>query len=386
MKRFFVVMLVIFVSVSFLAIGIGCAKKQEAEEPVPEEEVEEVTVDEDYELDEKTAVEVETGLKGDYKGVLAISWGTTGGIPVVDFQQKTSVRTAEKLGYKGVIYDSHWDTAEQINQIQTMIQQGISGVVLAPNDGVGILPGARMLKEAGIPVVCEDSGLSLVEEAKGLCQSYVTSDNFRAGEYCGEYIAWQLNGKGKVAVIGFRKAPAGYERENGVMNVLRHYPDIEIVAYAEGGSVEAGMKAAEDFIQRAPDLAAVYAINDPSGVGVYNVLKAVGKTDQVIIAGNDGDPLAQELIKTSNGTFGYSSAQYPQIMGRIAVENLIAIIEDRPKDIQENVEIIATDLMWPTLYIPPFPMTIETVDDYPDWSKDLSMEDIDPTPIWWKSL
>lgn len=346
MKKFTILTLITLITVSFVWVGIGDAQG---------------------------------------KGVIALSYDTTE-IPVVAAQQKANMETAEKYGYKAVLFDAHFDAAEQINTFQTMIQQGVVGIVCSAIDDKGIIPALKMAKDAGIPVVMEDGGVAMVPEAKGLTIGYVGADNFRAGELAGEYIAWRLKGKGKVAVMGYRTITAAYERENGLMNVLKHYPGIELVAYAEAVGVPAGLKNMEDFIQRVPDLAAVYCCNDPGGEGAYQAILAAGKQDQIFICANDGDPLALKYIRESKGkTYAYSSAQWPQVMGKIAVENLVAAIEGRPKDIKANVQIIGAEQYFPLFYVAPFPITIDTVDDYPEWTTPVDYTDINPSPAWWKA-
>jgi ribose transport system substrate-binding protein len=319
----------------------------------------------------------------DDKGIIALSYDTTE-IPVVAAQQKANAETAAKYGYKAVLFDAHFDAAQQLNSFQTMVQQGVKGIICSAIDDRAIIPALQIAKNAGIPVIMEDGGVAMIPEAKGLTGGYVGADNFRAGELDGEYIAWRLKGKGKLAVMGFRAISAAYERENGLMNVLKHYPGIQFVAYAEAATVPAGLKNMEDFIQRVPDLDAVYCVNDPGGEGAYQAILAARKQDQIFICANDGDPLALKYIRESKGkTFAYSSAQWPQVMGKIAMENLIALIEKRPKDVKSNVEIIGTKLLWPLFYVAPFPITVDNVDKYPAWTVPVDYKDIDATPPWW---
>jgi ribose transport system substrate-binding protein len=350
------------------------AKKAEAS-PAPQKE---------YKLEAGAQSQIEAAKKAGAKGVIALSYDTTE-IPVVVAQQKANMEVAEKYGYKAILFDAHFDAAEQLNSFRTMIQQGVKGIICSAIDDKAIIPALKMAKEAGIPVVMEDGGVANVPEAKGLTVGYVGADNFRAGELAGEYIAWRLKGKGKVAVMGFRTITAAYERENGVMNVLKHYPGIQMVAYGEAAGVPAGLKNMQDFIQRVPDLNAVYCVNDPGGEGAYQAILAAGKQNQIFICGNDGDPLALKYLRESSGkTYAYSSAQWPQVMGKVAMENLVAAIEGRTKDIVANVTIIGTPQYFPLFYVAPFPITIDTVDKYPEWTVPVDYREINPNPPWWR--
>ena len=252
----------------------------------------------EYVLEAGAQAEIEEAKKAGSKGVIALSYDTTE-IPVVVAQQKANMETAEKYGYKAVLFDAHFDAAEQLNSFRTMIQQGVVGIVCSAIDDKAIIPALQLAKDAGIPVVMEDGGVANIPEAEGLTIGYVGADNYRAGELAGEYIAHRLKGQGKVAVMGFRTITAAYDRENGVMNVLKHYPGIEVVAYGEAAGVPAGLKNMQDFIQRVPDLNATYCVNDPGCEGAYQAVLAAGKQDQIFLAANDGDPLALDYMRES---------------------------------------------------------------------------------------
>ena len=79
---------------------------------------------------------------------------------------------------------------------------------------------------------------------------------------------------GKVLVIHFPQANSCQLRVQGFEEVLGAYNDglvagkIEIVAELDGGGVrDEGYKVTEDTLQAHPDLAGIFAINDPSGLG-----------------------------------------------------------------------------------------------------------------------
>ena len=71
-------------------------------------------------------------------------------------------------------------------------------------------------------------------------------------------------------------------------------------------------------------------------------------------------------------------------MGVIAVENLIAAIEKRPDDILSNVEVIGLKQYFPNFFVAPFPITIDSIDQYPAWTDPVDYKKINPNPPWWK--
>lgn len=337
-----------------------------------------------YDIVKMSGEKVAAVEKGKGKGVIAIL-SNTADIPIMIAQKGQNEATAAKYGYETVYFNSDWDMATQADQIETAIEMGVDGMIIVAIDEKAIIPTLQKVKDAGIPVVTEDGGALESPETTGLVVCNVAADNFRAGELAAEYIAWRLKGIGKVAVSGYESVKPGRDRTNGVYNVLKHYPQIEIAAYGEGASVPSGLEVTEDFIQRVPDLDAIYAVNDPFGEGAYQAVLAAGKQDQIFICGNDGDPAALELIRSTQGkTYAYSSAQWPQIMGVVAMENLIAAIEGRDEDIIANVEQQGVHQSWPTFAVAPFPVSIETIDSYPGWDVAVDWKSIAPYPIWWQ--
>ena len=73
---------------------------------------------------------------------------------------------------------------------------------------------------------------------------------------------------------------------------------IEVVAELDGGGVrDEGYKVTEDTLQAHPDLAGIFAINDPSGLGARAALEKAAKQDQVVIVAFDGQPEGKQAIK-----------------------------------------------------------------------------------------
>jgi ribose transport system substrate-binding protein len=133
---------------------------------------------------------------------------------------------------------------------------------------------------------------------------------------------------GKVVILDFRQAESCLLRVQGFKEVIeQHNADrasgkIEIVAEAPGnGQADLGFKAAEDALQTHPDLAGIFAINDPSALGARAALEKAGKAEQVKIIGFDGQPDGKQAIK--EGKIYADPIQYPDRIGRMTVTTII---------------------------------------------------------------
>jgi ribose transport system substrate-binding protein len=116
-------------------------------------------------------------------------------------------------------------------------------------------------------------------------------------------------------VRGFREAIDQF-------NAGRARGRLEIVAELPGGGVkDQALRAADDLLQAHPDLAGVFAINDPSALGARAALEKAGKT-QVKLVGFDGQPEGKQAIK--DGRIYADPVQFPE---RIGQETARAIVK-----------------------------------------------------------
>src|SRR4029079_12818129 len=97
---------------------------------------------------------------------------------------------------------------------------------------------------------------------------------------------------------------------------------IEIVAELPGdGKKDKGDQAAQDALQAYPDLAGIFAINDPSALGARAALEKAGKADQVKIIAFDGQPEGKQAIK--EGKIYADPVQFPDRIGGEPVQAIV---------------------------------------------------------------
>ena len=87
------------------------------------------------------------------------------------------------------------------------------------------------------------------------------------------------------------------ERVDGCLNVLSQYPKLKILSKDQNaeGSRDGGLRVMSDLLTTFPDIDAVFAINDPSGVGA-DLAANQAKRDDFFIVGVDGAPEAIAFI------------------------------------------------------------------------------------------
>lgn len=233
---------------------------------------------------------------------------------------------AEKQGYEVVVVSAERDVKKQADHVNEFIVKGVSAIVLNPCDSASIGPAIAQANAAGIPVFTNDIKYS-GDQAKVVC--HVATDNYQGGKLAGEAMVKLLAGTGgKVAILHFPQAESCQLRVKGFLEVVTAHNEkasgdkIEVVATLDGGGVrDEGFKAAKDTIEANPDLAAIFAINDPSALGARAALEGVGKADQVKIIAFDGQQIGKEAIR--DGKIVCDPIQFPDRIGRVTIEQIM---------------------------------------------------------------
>ena len=275
------------------------------------------------------------------KGTIGISVLTLGN-PFFSVIAENVKKEAAEHGYDVLVVDGNRDVMKQANQIDDFITKGVSAMILNPCDRISIGPAIKKANDAGIPVFTCD--LKCVAEGVEVV-SHVGSDNLQGGKLAGDAMIEALgeNG-GKVLVVHFPQANSCQLRVQGFKEVIASYNQdlqsgrIEVVAELDGGGVrDEGYKVAEDTLQAHPDLAGIFAINDPSALGVRAALEKAGKQDQVKIVAFDGQPEGKQAIK--EGKIYADPVQYPDKIGKKTVELIIAYL---------NGDTVPSEVLIPT--------------------------------------
>ena len=233
---------------------------------------------------------------------------------------------AEKAGYDVIVTDGDMKVEEQRRQVQDFIVKKCSAIVLCPTDAVSIGPVIQEANKAGIPVFTADLACL---DPKAEVVSHIATDNLAGGKQAGEAMIEALGESGgKVVILHFKKAESCLLRVRGFREVIdahnkgRETGKIEIVSELPGeGDKPKGYSCTQDALQTSPDLAGIFAINDPSALGAYAALEKAGKTDQVKIIGFDGQPDGKQAIK--DGQIYADPIQHPDQIGQLTMQTIL---------------------------------------------------------------
>lgn len=300
MKKRVVSLLLCVALVGTLAAGCGAADKEAKKD--------------------KKATETEGGLK---LGITLYSLKNEFTVRIANAAEEM----ANEMGAELVVYDGNYDPSTQISQVETMISDGVDGIILNPQDAEACAPCVDKAVAAKIPIV----GVNTRVKSDKLT-SYVGSQDVIAGEMEMQKIVDLLKGKGKIVIIeGPMGQSAQIERRQGIQNVLDKNPGIEVLAEKTANwSRSEGMTVMENWLQAFDEIDAIVAENDEMALGAREAVKAAGKNIPAV--GVDG--ITDALTAIKNDDLIASMFQDGAGQGSKSVEVLIKAIKGEA--VEEN--------------------------------------------------
>tara|TARA_B100000809_G_scaffold260747_1_gene308266 strand:+ start:1085 stop:2056 length:972 start_codon:yes stop_codon:yes gene_type:complete len=252
--------------------------------------------------------------------------------------------SANDAGYELIANDADSDVSKQANHIDEFISKGVSAIVLNPTDRLAIGEAIKKANAAGVPVFTCD--LQCVAEDVEIA-GHIGTDNYQGGSLAGQAMVEALGEQGgEVLVLDFKQANSCVLRVDGFMEVINQHNEshqegkIAIIAMVNGGGDEdIGYKATSDNLIAHPNIAGVFAINDPSALGAWKAIDEAGKNEQITIVGFDGAKAGKQAIL--EGKIFADPIQFPAKMGNDIMAKILAYQNGEEFD---PVELIPTSL------------------------------------------
>jgi ABC-type sugar transport system substrate-binding protein len=211
---------------------------------------------------------------------------------------------AAELDIELIELDGQDNTATQVAGLETMIAQGVDGIVVSPREVEALAPAIQAVTDAGIPIVTVDRAVTGADTL-----GHVGADNVRGGEIRGEFLLSILPDGGKVIELqGTVGASPAIDRSAGFNAAIADHPEIEVVFQQTAGFDRAqGLTVTEQALQANPEIDAIVCGNDDMCFGAAEATSSFGI--EVPIIGFDALPEALQAIQ--DGTFAATVDQWP---------------------------------------------------------------------------
>ncbi|HEY3089701.1 MAG TPA: sugar ABC transporter substrate-binding protein [Jatrophihabitantaceae bacterium] len=236
---------------------------------------------------------------------------------------------AGQLGLKLKTTNSQNDISKLADNVQTLVAQGVKGVVIAPQDTAAVIPTLAQLDSKHIPVVSVDT-----RPDSGKVYMVVRADNKAYGTKACKYIGDTLHGTGTVVMFeGDLASINGRDRTEAFNACMKqNYPNMKVfgeptkwdppTAVSKLNAVLAGNKINAIYMQASIFLPATMQALQQKGL-----VKPRGQAGHIVIVSNDGVPAEYKAIK--DGTMDATVSQPADLYAKYALQYVLEAIDGK---------------------------------------------------------
>lgn len=229
-------------------------------------------------------------------------------------------------------------SGEQVDKIENLMIRGMKVLVVLPNEPAPLTNVCAKVAGKGIRLVVVDRNLE-----KDVQDLHIAGDNTGFGRECGEVIAKELNGKGKIVIMEGVPCQVNTDRVSAFREVMKKYPEIEILESGTSNwQTERGLALMENFLQKHKELDAVWAGDDDVLIGALKAYQESGRKDVKLFLGGggskvivkkvlDGDPLVRMTVT------------YPPKMIYVAAQEAVKALKG--ETFAEKVKIVPAEVV-----------------------------------------
>jgi ABC-type sugar transport system substrate-binding protein len=214
-------------------------------------------------------------------------------------------------------------STKQSADLEAAVAQGITGLVISPNDGAALGPAIQAAIDAGVTVVTVDRNVA----ADVPTLAHVGADNVRGGELQGEYVLELLPNGGEIYELqGQPGATPAIDRHTGLEQALAGQDAVTVVVSQTAEFArDRAVQVFESALAGNPEPAAVVCANDDMAFGVIEVAQAQGLENLPVIG---FDALPEALVAISEGRMAATIEQFPGGQARTALDILVAFLRE----------------------------------------------------------
>ena len=234
-------------------------------------------------------------------------------------------------------YDSD---VRQVQQIDSLVNEGIDLLIVAPNQVQTISPAIDRAYDRGIPVI--------VFERKTSSQKYtafISADNYEMGHVLGEYFASLLNGHGSILEIkGLEGSSPSIERHKGFIDAVSKHEKgeaidagqataaVRVVGSLQGDwTEETAYEKTKQWLAENSDVHVdlVFGANDRTAMGARRAFSELPGSTLPLFCGIDGLPGENGGIQLVRDSLLYASYIYPTHGDQI-IDLAVSILDGKP--------------------------------------------------------
>lgn len=248
----------------------------------------------------------------------------------------------EQVQTVGTVAES--DIEGQIALLEKVIGEQPKAIVMAASDYDRLVPVAKKIIAAGIPLITVDSGLN-----GGLSASFIATDNYEAGRKAADEMLNWAQKDAKIALVNSVKgASATMDRERGTRDRLKEAGEVSVLeqSYYSDASESKAYDIVMKLLQEDPEINGIICMNEPSTVGAAKAIKELGIASRVKLVGFDAS--MDEIALLEEDIIQAIVVQNPFNMGYLAIRAAVDTTKGRKVEpiIDTGSEVITKQNMY----------------------------------------
>jgi ribose transport system substrate-binding protein len=262
-----------------------------------------------------------------------------------NLQQQVEAYKAKGWVSKLIIQNAGEDVNTQIAQIRNLIASKVNLLLINPNSATALVPVIKEAQAAGILCIIYDQPVD-----NPPCLNVHMKQTFWMTPIV-DWLAKQLNGKGNIVYIsGIADQPGNIERDQAAMDALKKYPDIKLLATANGNwDQAAAQQKMTDMLGSFPNIDGVLT-QDGMSLGILRAFDAAGRKVPVV-TGETQVAFIKEWKKRKDAT-GFSSFGVENSPGAVATSLGIGVRLLQGKKLKSEVFAGPNDIwLRPVLFV-----------------------------------
>jgi ABC-type sugar transport system substrate-binding protein len=229
-------------------------------------------------------------------------------------------KALEAAGAQVVVTDGGADPRKHNENIESLINSGVSGIVVQLGDAQQLAPVVKKANDAGIPVVTTSVG----SKTEGAIAD-VGGDDALMSAMMSRALLSSIDYKGDVYVFWVPGAPILETRKRVLEAIVADYPQVklhEVPTEHSAAKVQAQM---EDLLTANPEpgsIAAVWGAYDLLVSGAVEAIRRNGR-NEIKVASIDGDRVGFQMLLDEDSPFVATVVQDVPRIGSLAAEILM---------------------------------------------------------------
>ncbi|MBA2811405.1 sugar ABC transporter substrate-binding protein [Streptomyces sp. KM273126] len=245
--------------------------------------------------------------------------------------QQAAAASGKKITLK--LLDGQFDSNTQLSQLQNVTSTGnYDGVVVVPNDGVGLAAAFPLSKKIPVATVLNPIGPDINKmepQVDGVVTTVGVPPAAAAQKQAEGVVTYcaRINPCKVVLLVGNLSTPLDVARRNAYKKVLGAHSNIKVVSTVEGQyDRDTSLKAISNVLQAHKDINVILSNADQEAAGAQIALQNAGiKPSSVYLTGAGGTKDAVAAVRS--GAWKAAYINFPLSMGKAAMEQLIKAMD-----------------------------------------------------------